>query len=54
MTVQAVAPVRTGRRAEIGLLVFAVLIVTAAEAVVEATRVGHLSSDVACSCPVSC
>src|ERR1700712_2884211 len=38
--------IRTGRRAEIGLLVFAVLIVGAAEAIVEATRNDKLSGDV--------
>jgi cell division protein FtsW (lipid II flippase) len=39
--------IKTGRRAELGLLVFAVLIVGAAEAIVEATRNDKLSSDVA-------
>jgi cell division protein FtsW (lipid II flippase) len=38
--------VRTGRRAELVLLVAAVLIVTAAEAIVEATRDGKISSHV--------
>src|SRR5437773_469881 len=38
--------VRTGRRAELVLLVAAVLIVTAAEAIVEATRNGKISSHV--------
>ena len=46
-SVNAIAPrVRTGRVAEIGLLVFAVLIVAAAESIVEATRNGHLSSHI--------
>jgi cell division protein FtsW (lipid II flippase) len=37
---------RTGRGAEIGLLIFAVLIVTAAEAIIEATRNDHLGGNV--------
>jgi cell division protein FtsW (lipid II flippase) len=44
-TVEAVK-LRTGRRAEAGMLVFAVLVVAAAEAVVEATRNGKIGTDV--------
>ncbi|MDT7575707.1 MAG: hypothetical protein QOH17_2040, partial [Pseudonocardiales bacterium] len=44
----ATAPVkmRTGRAAEAGMLVFAVIVVAAAEAVVEATRTGRIGTDV--------
>jgi cell division protein FtsW (lipid II flippase) len=44
----ATAPVkaRTGRAAEAGMLVFAVIVVAAAEAVVEATRTGKIGTDV--------
>jgi cell division protein FtsW (lipid II flippase) len=38
--------VRTGRAAEAGMLVFAVIVVAAAEAVVEATRTGKIGTDV--------
>ncbi|MGI8880103.1 MAG: FtsW/RodA/SpoVE family cell cycle protein [Jatrophihabitans sp.] len=43
---QSVAPTRTGRRAELFLLVGAVVIITAAEAIVESARDGKISSHV--------
>ncbi len=46
MSTMAPVKVRTGRAAEAGLLVFAVIVVAAAEAIVEATRTGKIGADV--------
>ena len=46
MTATETPRVRTGRGAEAGLIVFAVLVIAAAEAIIEATRDGRISAQV--------